>query len=285
MSPHDAPSPNFDPLVPIGRFSEMTRLSIKTLRHYDEIGLLPPAAVDPVTGYRSYAQEQANRAEAIRRLRSIELPLDEISALLDIDEPAERVARLNDVRERMAARLVEQQRQLEFVGRLIERGGIVPYEVATIELEAQPVLSLTETTSLATVGATIAEGFGALGAHVGAHSIEMTGPPFIVFHDIIDADQSGVIELCFPVAGSAPTTERIVHRTLDAGPAISTLHRGPYDEITPAYHTLAGWMHEHGLEPAGPPRESYLDDPTTTPPDDVRTSVVWPVRESASAER
>lgn len=66
-------------LVAIGRFSAMTRLSVKALRHYDEIGLLRPAEVDPQSGYRYYRLSQANTAEAIRTLRSIDMPLDEIS--------------------------------------------------------------------------------------------------------------------------------------------------------------------------------------------------------------
>src|SRR5581483_11905262 len=63
-------------LMPIGRFARLTGLSVKALRHYDELGLLPPAAVDPETGYRSYATAQVERAEAIRLLRQLELPLD-----------------------------------------------------------------------------------------------------------------------------------------------------------------------------------------------------------------
>ncbi len=281
--PDQTTPPTFDPLVPIGRFSEMTRLSITTLRHYGEIGLLPPAFIDPVTGYRSYAQDQANRAEAIRRLRSVDMPLDEIRAVLDEEEPDSRLARLEAFREQLAERLVEQQRQLAFVGRLIDRGDVVPYGVERVELEEQPVLSISETTSMATVAQTIGAAFGALGAHVGASGIVPAGPPFIVFHDIIDHDQPGTIEVCFPVAGSAPTTDRIVHRTLAGGSAVSTVHRGAYDEIQPAYHTLVGWMHEHRHEPSGPPREVYLDDPTITAADDLRTSVVWPTAPAGAA--
>ncbi|MEX1271244.1 MAG: MerR family DNA-binding transcriptional regulator, partial [Acidimicrobiia bacterium] len=52
-----------DDLVPIGRFSRMSRLSIKALRLYDEQGLLRPARVDPSSGYRYYRLAQAKRAE------------------------------------------------------------------------------------------------------------------------------------------------------------------------------------------------------------------------------
>jgi DNA-binding transcriptional MerR regulator len=69
-------------LMTIGRFSRLTGLTVKALRHYDELGLLRPAAVDPATGYRSYSSAQVAVAEAIRTLRRLELPLDDISSLL-----------------------------------------------------------------------------------------------------------------------------------------------------------------------------------------------------------
>jgi DNA-binding transcriptional MerR regulator len=75
-------------LMTIGRFSRLTGLSVKALRHYDELGLLRPAAVDGQTGYRSYSSAQVGQAEAIRTLRRLELPLDDIATLLSADEPA-----------------------------------------------------------------------------------------------------------------------------------------------------------------------------------------------------
>jgi DNA-binding transcriptional MerR regulator len=74
-------------LMPIGRFARLTGLSVKALRHYDEVGLLRPAAVDPDTGYRSYAPAQVRRAETIRKLRRLELPLDDVFTLLETDDP------------------------------------------------------------------------------------------------------------------------------------------------------------------------------------------------------
>jgi DNA-binding transcriptional MerR regulator len=75
-------------LLPIGRFARLTGLSVKALRHYDELGLLRPAGVDPDSGYRYYAAAQVERAETIRLLRRLELPLDDVSALLATDDPA-----------------------------------------------------------------------------------------------------------------------------------------------------------------------------------------------------
>jgi DNA-binding transcriptional MerR regulator len=84
---------------------------VKALRHYDEIGLLPPASVADSTGYRYYALAQARDAEAIRRLRSLEVPLDEIRELLAADEGTFR-ERLAVHHARLEGRAVETHRVL-----------------------------------------------------------------------------------------------------------------------------------------------------------------------------
>jgi DNA-binding transcriptional MerR regulator len=96
-----------DDLLPIGRFSKATRLSVKALRHYDELGLLRPAFVDPSSGYRYYRPAQANQAEAIRILRSLEMPLEEIAELLASGGGELAAKRLHRHRERLEARLAE----------------------------------------------------------------------------------------------------------------------------------------------------------------------------------
>ena len=75
-------------LMPIGRFSRLTGVGVKALRHYDEVGLLVPAAVDDESGYRFYSPDQVDRAEAIRLLRRLDMPLDEIRSTLAADDPA-----------------------------------------------------------------------------------------------------------------------------------------------------------------------------------------------------
>ena len=81
-----------DRLLNIGAFAVLTGLSIDALRHYDDIGLLPPADVDPVTSYRRYTPEQLAAARRIRALRAVDLPIDEIRALMDADDEQTRAA-------------------------------------------------------------------------------------------------------------------------------------------------------------------------------------------------
>ena len=71
----------------IGDFSRATHLNIKTLRHYHRIGLLEPAEVDPFTGHRHYTTDQIPTAQVIRRFRALDMPLEEIHAVITTADP------------------------------------------------------------------------------------------------------------------------------------------------------------------------------------------------------
>jgi DNA-binding transcriptional MerR regulator len=195
-----------DDLIPIGRFSKMSRLSIKALRLYDELGLLSPAWVDPSSGYRYYRPAQANPAEAIRILRAVDMPLDEIAAILGAEDSEMATKRLEMHRERLEEKLADQQRMLRFLARLIDRKeGIMPYEVTVKEVEDQVVASLRLHTDLRTVSETIGQGFGTLMRAMAEARATSNGVPLIIYHDVIDEQTEGEIEICIPVApGAAP---------------------------------------------------------------------------------
>lgn len=80
-------------LQTIGTFAKASRLSPKALRLYDELGLLPPARVDPVTGYRLYAPEQLDQARLVAWLRRLGMPLARIQRVctLEAGEAAQEV--------------------------------------------------------------------------------------------------------------------------------------------------------------------------------------------------
>jgi DNA-binding transcriptional MerR regulator len=102
----------------IGEFSRLTGLSPKALRHYDSIGLLTPAHVDPSTNYRGYTDDQIPRARTIRRLRDLQLPLEDIRIVLDSPDEAEK--RLRAYRREVEADLFRRQRILHHLFQLTE---------------------------------------------------------------------------------------------------------------------------------------------------------------------
>jgi DNA-binding transcriptional MerR regulator len=106
-----------DELVNIGTFALQTGLSIPMLRYYHEIGVLEPASVDPDTGYRRYSREQVARARLIARLRSVEVPVTELTRALAGSRPVLRMI-LQAHRDRLSARIEDTQRMLAVVDEL-----------------------------------------------------------------------------------------------------------------------------------------------------------------------
>jgi len=107
-----------DDLLPIGRFARLAGLTVGALRHYDEVDLLRPADTDAFTGYRRYRRGQLETARTIARLRDLEVPLDEIAAVLSSADPAEQRRRLASHRARVEARTNRLHWTLHVLGRL-----------------------------------------------------------------------------------------------------------------------------------------------------------------------
>jgi DNA-binding transcriptional MerR regulator len=106
-------------LLPIGRFARRAGLTVGALRHYHAHGLLEPARIDPVTGYRSYAADQLEDARLIANLRALNLGLPEVRQVLASD-PVERRRRLGAHRSRLMAQLARTQRQIHWLNRAID---------------------------------------------------------------------------------------------------------------------------------------------------------------------
>ncbi len=156
------------------------------------------------------------------------------------------------------------------------------YDITTKQTADQHVAALHMATRLAVIGEDIATGFATL---MGALSHAETGPvraPFIIFHDVIDEQTAGDIENCIPVRATVEAShDEVAFKTVPGGTVAATTHRGPYDEISPAYHTVTGWIQDHGHRVAGPPREIYLNDPKTVLPDDLLTEIQFPINATA----
>ena len=116
-------------LLPIGTFARACRLGIKALRHYDELGLLRPARVD-ASGYRYYSRAQARDAIAIALLRSLDLPLPAIKAIL---ATSSMHAALEAERARLERELARSRIALRCVERILREGSVLPYEVSIRE--------------------------------------------------------------------------------------------------------------------------------------------------------
>jgi len=269
-----------DNLIPIGRFSRVSRLSIKALRHYADAGLLVPAWVDPSSGYRYYTYAQATQAEVIRVLRSLDMPLDEIGEVLAADDDV--VAKLMDRHyARLGARLDHHSRMLAFLRRLIEEEGRpMPYEVTVKEIPAQHVAVVRCRVTAQTIGDDVGRAFGTLMGAVGQSGAGFAGPPFLVMTEVVDTDGSGegAIEVGVPVEERFAGLGEVTGEEWPTHLVAATMHRGRYDEEGPAYAAVEEWIQQHGHSGAGAPREVYLTSPADTPdPADYLTEIQFPI--------
>ena len=117
---------NGEDVLGIGAFALLRSLTISLLRHYDEIGLLEPALVDPSTRYRYYRPEQVQDAQVVVALRALDLPLNEIKDILDGRDDFSTRAYLVAHRGRLSARAQLLTDQLATLDRYIEKGVSMP---------------------------------------------------------------------------------------------------------------------------------------------------------------
>lgn len=267
-------------LVSIGRFSRVCQLTVPALRLYDELGLLRPAAVDPDTSYRYYSLAQAADAQRIKRLRDVEMPLDEIKALLAEHDPAVVRERLESHRRRLQEREQAYRRALDSLDRLIEQEGhAMEYEVKVRDTVAQPMVSVRGHTPTAGMPEFFQRAYGEMFGLLGQLGVRPAGMPVTIYHDQEFKVEDVDLEVAVPIAEPVEGAGRVAAGTLPGGPVAYTLHVGPYDEIGGAYRALADWTAAQGREMAGPPRECYLVSPGETQnPNEYRTEVIWPIK-------
>jgi DNA-binding transcriptional MerR regulator len=226
-------------LLSIGEFASASRLSQKALRLYGENGLLPPAWVDPATGYRYYTLEQLRDATVIVLLRRAGMPLAEIRAF--VRDPS--VERLADYERRVVDELAERRRALRFVDQILKEETM--YEVLTKRVEEQRFVSRSGHVRVPELEEYIRSTFDELGEAAG-------GPPFVLYHGAVNTVEDGPVEVCLPREGG--------DKRLAAGEVAFTEISGSqcdFPAILGAYEAVYRWAKEQGREADGPPREVY----------------------------
>ncbi|MFI6511628.1 MerR family transcriptional regulator [Streptosporangium sp. NPDC050855] len=245
--------------LPIGRFARLCRLSVKQLRHYDELGLLAPDRVDPDTGYRYYLPRQARAAMLIAMLRSLDVPLRSIARVLDGETGV-----LDGVRDRMRADLARRERNVAALQRILSDGMPRP-EVTVVHEPARRVAVVRDVAAPEEIGAVTSACMARLMAAV--------GPPEGLLIGLFPLDLTQEV----PVTVAAETSRDVPGTSPDVLPGgsyASATHVGPYDQISLTGHALLAWAGERGHTPVGPLREVYVSDPATTPPDRLVTHLM-----------
>jgi len=251
----------------IGDFARHGRVSVRMLRHYDAIGLLRPAYVDQVTGYRSYDARQLSRLNRVVALKELGFTLQQVQAILDEKVGVEelrgmlrlRQAELQSQITTDTARLAQVEARLQ----IIEREGAMPAD--DVQIKRIPGVRVAELTGTAasfepeSITPVIQPLYDALCGRLDRVGLTPTGPAIAWYEDSPDGD-GVLVHATLPVDAEPGSDHDFAIVDLpEIEQAATIVHRGSMDDVMPTIQTLAVWMDANGYRSAGYNRELYIE--------------------------
>ncbi|MEU1246818.1 MerR family transcriptional regulator [Micromonospora arida] len=258
----------------IGDFARLGRVSVRMLRHYDSIGLLRPASVDPHTGYRFYRADQLRRLNRVIALKELGLTLEQVRAIVDdAVDVAELRGMLRLRRSQLAEQLAADTARLAAVEarlRMIEsEGRMTTQDVVLKELAPARVAELSAVAASyqgEDIGPVIQPLYPELFRRLSAAGVNPTGPA-IAWYEPADAGGDAVVVHAGVLVDAEPAAAPdVTVRDLPALRSAATIiHHGAMDDVEPSMQALARWIEENGYRTDGFAREVYLDYCADTP--------------------
>ena len=248
-------------MIRIGDFSKLSRVSIKALRHYDEIGLLKPVEVDRTTGYRYYEYHQLPRLYRILALKDLGFSLEEIGHLLEAELPVDQMRGMLTLRQvEIRQRVEEESARLErvelWLREIEQENSMSKYDIVIKKIEPIKVASIRGVVPTPPDQSSL---WGELMDHFNQQKTRMIGPPMAIYHDPDARERDWDIEVCMPTTEEMTPRERLNVYDL---PAVETMacivHKGSFATLPQAYDALAKWIDENGYQITGPARELNL---------------------------
>jgi len=279
----------------IGELSKISDISVKTLRFYDQEGLLTPEIRNAETGYRYYSDKQVLQVQIIKELKPYGLSLGDIRNILqekDIAFLAEKLKSKVGVIEKEIEKLNQQLMATQYAHNRLVSGqsvltsldeGIKPnkdmYPVDVYILPSTWVI-YTRYESRLNVEDLFLERCLELQRMRDQYNLFHCGPFIGIFHDGYTSqfvNQEGDLELCLPIIKPANFNCSTL-KSLGGFLVASTMHIGHYKNSFRAYLSLVEWIEENGYEITGPPIEHYLMDPCNADdPSHYITKINFPV--------
>lgn len=246
----------------IGDFSRFSRVSIKMLRHYDELELLKPAQVDPFTGYRYYTADQLPRLNRIIALKDLGFTLEQIGGLLDDDLSVGEIrGMLKLKRAEVEQRLREEENRLMRIENRLNQielqETLPPYDVVIRQIAPQTVAGIREI--VPSDSERVTELFELLEQMVARYHARADRPPLLIYHDADYRDSERDIEVAVPLNGAMPGNDRVCVYELPGYETMAcVVHQGDYPSMYQASNVLFSWIDKHGYDIEGPSREVFL---------------------------
>jgi DNA-binding transcriptional MerR regulator/effector-binding domain-containing protein len=251
-------------MIKIGDFARLSQVSIVALRHYDEIGLLKPIAVDGTTGYRYYSAAQLPKLNRILALKDLGFSLEQIDHVLSGG------ITLDQLRGMLKLKQAEVERQLaEEQGRLAR----IAARLRKIELEdtmadydvvlktIPPILIASRRVTIPTndqVPVYLDKAYGEVYRYVKARGARDTGPCFALWHQSAEVLANEIAEAAVPIDRPLPGTKRVEVYELPQARVASAVHHGAFQNFTRLHAALLEWMDANGYNIVGPYREIYI---------------------------
>lgn len=270
-------------MLKIGEFSRLSRVSIRSLRRYDEAGLLAPASIDPFTGYRYYSESQLPAANRIRALRDMGFPLAAVREVLECYDAPGALERCLLLRRAEAQEVMEEaQRRLRLLDTALDRlrkdKDKMKYDVTIKTLPERQVASVRQVISSY-------DREGDLWHIYCQETAKMNiqdGDPVLctaMYYDGEFKDQGVDIEIQKNVVGTYPDTEHVKFKTVPAVQVASATFRGSYDQISAVNEAVATWVEDNGWAFDGLFFNIYHVSPhETRNPEEFVTEVCYPVK-------
>jgi DNA-binding transcriptional MerR regulator len=265
----------------IGEFSRVTHLSVKTLRHYHDVGLLAPVHVGQGTGYRYYSLDQVPIAQVIVRLRNLGMPVPDVKAVVATQDAAARNQLITAHLARLERQLSQTQHAVEALRDLLNR----PASGSAIEhrtVAAQPAMAIREIVRPQDIGSWWQGALGELYGLTAAQKLRPTGPSGGVFANEILANEQGealvFVPVDLPAGHDARPVGRVEPLVVPGAELAVATHHGPLATIDVTYGDLGTYTARHEIGVDGPLREYYLRNPLdVTREEDLVTEVGWPI--------
>ncbi len=268
-------------MLKIGEFSKLSRVSVRMLRHYDEIGLLKPAEIDPFTDYRYYREDQLPIVCRITALKDMGFTLADIVKMLEVYDDHEQMERY----------FSERRRELEELSRDTARK-LTLLDAAEERLRKDITMSYDVTVKTiperyaATVHMIIPryDQEGMIWSVMASETARMNlteADPCLCAVTFLDGEfKENDVEMMAwkTVKGSYNDTEHVKFKTLPEVTVASCTFKGSYSRITDAYAAVIAWIDANGYKPAGPMFNIYHVSPHETDnPDEFVTEACYPV--------
>jgi DNA-binding transcriptional MerR regulator len=269
-------------ILKIGEFARVGQVSIATLRHYDQCGLLKPNALDPDTGYRYYSLDQLARLNRILALKELDFPLEQIARLLEEDLSLEQLRGMFTLKQAQTQQLIdtEQARLTRLAARIrqIEQEGKMPaYDVILKQVNPLLIASIRDRIPIISERGHLYE---TLSAYLDQQSVQSSQPDLLLLHSrhqLHDEEMSIDVEVAMPLPTALPGNEQIRIRRLPGGLMACTVHTGEDLFLGRAYVALYRWMTDNGYRLIGPPRQVHLQHAEDMDPSQYVTEMQFPV--------